>query len=191
MHAAPIWPDELDRRFRYHPPDEFRVLRHEHARATVRAAAEDLAAMLPPGREASLAVTHLEEALMWANAAIARSFQADFPDWEPPGEPSPSVAIDFADGGAVTTLTWPNGASLTLPSADVPPEVTAAHVGGKVVYDTNGKAVAVAADTATADEIATRLSTPETAALVATPPSWKPAEGTVPNHPTDGGPDDA
>jgi hypothetical protein len=35
-------------------------------------ATEDLVDLMPPGREASLAATKMEEAMFWANAAIAR-----------------------------------------------------------------------------------------------------------------------
>lgn len=37
-------------------------------------AATKLAALLPPGREAAVANTHLETASFWANAAIARAW---------------------------------------------------------------------------------------------------------------------
>lgn len=39
--------------------------------------AEDVIELIPEGREASLAVTHLEEALMWANKAVARMSPVD------------------------------------------------------------------------------------------------------------------
>lgn len=70
----PITPDEIDHRFTYHPPTDPRVREaHDHVRAEVRDLAHDLVAWLPPGREASLAVTALEEASMWCHAAIARN----------------------------------------------------------------------------------------------------------------------
>ncbi|HEY6416342.1 MAG TPA: hypothetical protein VIX41_08895 [Acidimicrobiales bacterium] len=65
-------PDELEVRFTYHPPTGDQPERY----ARIRAKALDLARMIdadtPPSREQSLAFTHLEEAVMWANAAIAR-----------------------------------------------------------------------------------------------------------------------
>lgn len=66
--------DDLTNRFSYHPPqDEETVKQHERARATVLNTAYALEALLPNSREKSLATTKLEEALFWANAAIARN----------------------------------------------------------------------------------------------------------------------
>lgn len=60
-------------RFEYHPPQsEERVKEHERAREAVRQAAVEIYYTLPEGREKSLALTKLEEALFWANASIAR-----------------------------------------------------------------------------------------------------------------------
>lgn len=64
---------ELDRRFDYHPPrDDQARLAHESVRAGCKALAQFLDAKLPDGREKALAITHLEDAMMWANAAVAR-----------------------------------------------------------------------------------------------------------------------
>lgn len=69
----PIDRDEVARRFRhYPPPDEARTDAHVHVRSTIAAAAGDLADALPEGREKSLAITALEEAMFWANASVAR-----------------------------------------------------------------------------------------------------------------------
>ena len=60
-------------RFKHHPPkDDKRAKDHEWARAALQRVAVDLDVGLPPGREKALAMTKLEEALFWANAAIAR-----------------------------------------------------------------------------------------------------------------------
>lgn len=64
--------DEVRRRFRYYPPTPERANRHIVVRQELRAVAEQLASMLPDGREKSIVVTKLEEAMFWANAAIAR-----------------------------------------------------------------------------------------------------------------------
>jgi hypothetical protein len=67
--------DILDR-FIYHPPlTKDRQFQHHEARSTFLNVARDLDALLPEGREKELALTTLEEAMFWANAAIAR--QAD------------------------------------------------------------------------------------------------------------------
>jgi hypothetical protein len=42
-------------------------------RGEARAFAETVIQLCPPGRETSLAVTKIEEAMFWANAAIARN----------------------------------------------------------------------------------------------------------------------
>ena len=67
---------DLDNRFDYHaPPDDNPVFRqaHEKARAHVKLCAVELNKILPDGREKSLVLTKLEEAMFWANAAIARA----------------------------------------------------------------------------------------------------------------------
>ncbi len=65
---------DLENRFAYHPPATA-AKREAHAsvRAECRRLADFLNERLPEGREKSLAVTHLEETMMWANAALARS----------------------------------------------------------------------------------------------------------------------
>lgn len=64
---------ELDRRFDYHPPSTPGVAgMHENARAAFKATAALFNDLLPDGREKACLMTHLEEALFWANAAIAR-----------------------------------------------------------------------------------------------------------------------
>jgi hypothetical protein len=64
---------DLEKRFTYHPPKGLQANRYER----IRDRAHDLAGFLneecPDSREKSLAITHLEEAVMWANAAIARN----------------------------------------------------------------------------------------------------------------------
>lgn len=70
-------PDAIDRNFAYHPPragavDKFASIR-EHAKYLARVI--DSAA--PDSREKSLALTKLEESVMWANAAIARHQPAE------------------------------------------------------------------------------------------------------------------
>lgn len=65
-------PDELDVRFTYHTPKG----NQPHRYVDLRSKAKELAALIlsstPESREQSLAITALEEAVFWANAAIAR-----------------------------------------------------------------------------------------------------------------------
>ena len=63
----------LDREYTYHEPiDNVQIERYVYLRAAARTLAEDIMTMAPRSREQSLALTKLEEAIMWANAAIAR-----------------------------------------------------------------------------------------------------------------------
>ena len=71
--------DELDKRFTYHAPsdnkraDLTQVDRYKALRAHARILAGKIVDYAPVSREQSLALTKLEEAVMWANAAIARN----------------------------------------------------------------------------------------------------------------------
>jgi hypothetical protein len=65
---------DLENRFAYHAPkDEATKRAHERIREILFDVADEINDTAPEGREKSLAITHLEEAMMWANAAIARS----------------------------------------------------------------------------------------------------------------------
>lgn len=68
----PVTTDEIITRFTYHPPKEGQPEKYERIRGKARKLAELLIAECPDSRELSLALTHLEEATMWANASIAR-----------------------------------------------------------------------------------------------------------------------
>jgi hypothetical protein len=63
---------DIVNRFTYHAPKNGQVERYQR----IRDAAHELASLVndecPESREKSLAVTHLEQSVMWANAAIAR-----------------------------------------------------------------------------------------------------------------------
>lgn len=63
---------DLDKRFTYHPPTPERRRLHEQVREGSFILAQVFDAVLPESREKALALTSLEEALMWANACIAR-----------------------------------------------------------------------------------------------------------------------
>lgn len=64
---------DLLKRFSYHAPKENQPQKYENIRKNGLAFAELIDAMCPDSREKSLAITALEEAVMWANAAIARN----------------------------------------------------------------------------------------------------------------------
>lgn len=65
--------EELVNRFTYHAPREDQVERYEEIRAKGLLLALEVNGSCPESREKSLAMTKIEEAVMWANAAIARN----------------------------------------------------------------------------------------------------------------------
>lgn len=66
--------EEAEKRFGYHPPrDNEAVVSHETIREAARRFAIIVGAVVPQSREQSLALTAIEEAMMWANAGIARN----------------------------------------------------------------------------------------------------------------------
>lgn len=65
-------PDEIHARFAHHPPQtEARIKAHESVRALSESLAQSFLMILPNCRETSLAMTAIQEASMWANAALA------------------------------------------------------------------------------------------------------------------------
>lgn len=64
---------QIENNFSYHAPKEGQPAKYE----TIRANAKDLAYFIetvcPNSREKALAMTNLEQAVFWANAAIARN----------------------------------------------------------------------------------------------------------------------
>lgn len=65
---------EIRERFRRHPPADAGVAAsHDRISAECEAVAQFLITIIPPSRELSLAVTHLEDAAMWANKGLART----------------------------------------------------------------------------------------------------------------------
>lgn len=63
----------IENDFSYHPPGDKQSNRYMEIRYLFRYLALDIFRMCPPSRELSLAKTKLEEAMFWANAAIARN----------------------------------------------------------------------------------------------------------------------
>ena len=65
---------DLTNNYKYHPPKTQAVAEsHEDVRAQAYSLARHLNEILPESREKSIALTKIEEAMMWANAAIARN----------------------------------------------------------------------------------------------------------------------
>jgi hypothetical protein len=62
----------IENNFIYHSPMPSQVEKYAELRAKAKALALDFASLCPPSRELSKALADLEQAVMWANAAIAR-----------------------------------------------------------------------------------------------------------------------
>lgn len=69
----------LETAFTYHPPHGDQPVRYVRLREAAKGLAALIAELTPKSREQSVALTNLETAVFWANAAIARN------------EPSPDV----------------------------------------------------------------------------------------------------
>ena len=77
--ASPPYPiswltqTDLTKRFTYHAPKSDQPARYVAIREKARELATLIASCSPESREQSLALTKIEEAAFWANAAIARN----------------------------------------------------------------------------------------------------------------------
>jgi hypothetical protein len=65
--------EEIANRFAYHAPKDDQIERYEEIRAKGLLFALEVHGSCPESREKSLALTKIDEAVMWANAAIARN----------------------------------------------------------------------------------------------------------------------
>ena len=63
----------IERDFTYHQPLPDQLPRYKEIRDAARGFAVDIMTFCPPSRERSLALTNLDQVVMWANAAIARN----------------------------------------------------------------------------------------------------------------------
>ena len=63
----------LDNNFVYHAPKPGQPAKYELLRNTGKSLAETILRLCPPSRERSVALTEIETAIFWANAAIARN----------------------------------------------------------------------------------------------------------------------
>lgn len=63
---------DIERNFTYHAPKPGQPEKYTQLRDKAKEFAYLLDSLCPQSRERSIAFTHLETAVMWANAAIAR-----------------------------------------------------------------------------------------------------------------------
>lgn len=63
----------IENNFTYHAPKEGQLKKYEAIRSKGKELAYLIDEECPNSREKSLAMTKLEEAVMWANAAVARN----------------------------------------------------------------------------------------------------------------------
>jgi hypothetical protein len=63
----------VEHNFKHHPPSPQKVKLYEALRASALELALKIHEVCPESREQFVAITKTEEALMWANAAIARN----------------------------------------------------------------------------------------------------------------------
>jgi len=64
---------QIEHNFKYHPPREGQQKIYEEMRHEAKDFALFVELNCPDSREKSIALTKIEEAVMWANAAIARN----------------------------------------------------------------------------------------------------------------------
>lgn len=63
----------IENNFKYHTPTKEQQRTYGYIRNEAKAFAYSIEEHCPNSREKSLAMTHLEQAIMWANASIARN----------------------------------------------------------------------------------------------------------------------
>lgn len=73
-------PIEIIRRFTHHQPTAQQVPMYERTRNKGREFAELINGQCPDNREKSIAISKVEEAVMWANASIARGEEVEKDD---------------------------------------------------------------------------------------------------------------
>lgn len=76
---------ELDNIFTYHAPHGTQTMRYEHLRTMAKMFSRSILNNCPPSRERSLALTSVQQTVMWANAGIAIN------------EPAPEVSVFAQD----------------------------------------------------------------------------------------------
>lgn len=63
----------IENNFKYHKPSSEQALRYVRIQDQGKSMALEIVDKCPPSRERLVALTKIEEAVMWANAAIARN----------------------------------------------------------------------------------------------------------------------
>ena len=66
-----VTPGNVNEVFKYHAPTELQVERYRQINDAAKDFAKTILRNCPESREASLALTNIQEARMWANASIA------------------------------------------------------------------------------------------------------------------------
>lgn len=64
---------QIENNYKYHAPKEGQPAKYEAIREKAKELAYLIDGECPNSREKSLAMTNLEQAVMWANAAVARN----------------------------------------------------------------------------------------------------------------------
>lgn len=64
---------DIAKRFTYHAPKVGQPELYEELRSAAKDLARRISGLCPESRERSLAITHLEEVVFWANASVARN----------------------------------------------------------------------------------------------------------------------
>ena len=88
----------IDNNFKYHSPAGNQPAKYTAIRAKGKELAELINVEVPESREKSLAMTKLEEVVMWANAGIARNKEELCIKWSQPTEYSSSVKQTTING---------------------------------------------------------------------------------------------
>lgn len=65
--------NELDRIYQHHEPTEEKKVVYANLRSAAQGFASLILRTTKPSREQALALTKIEEAMMWANAGVARN----------------------------------------------------------------------------------------------------------------------
>lgn len=104
---------EIQDRMAYHPATQETAQKFDALRKNAIDFAYSAVALTPPGREQSLMMTHIEDALMWGSKAIARTTPADLTE-------TAKVARVLPDDDLVSLGTHPGEAAAAATAAGLP-----------------------------------------------------------------------